>query len=86
MNSFFSHDTRPNWAYNWCYFFAVMGVLTLLTGLGTLALYKKMATPLIVASLIAAGIQATHRTLLKAPSIRCHSHTQKIGHHSRQSF
>ena len=58
MNSFFSHDTRPNWAYNWCYFFAVMGVLTLLTGLGTLALYKKMATPLIVASLIAAGIQA----------------------------
>ena len=58
MDSFFRQDARPNWAYNWCYFFATLGVLSILTGLGTLALYKKMATPLIVASLIAAGIQA----------------------------
>ena len=58
MSSFFSQDARPAWAYNWCYFFAALGLVSVLTGLGTLALYKKIATPLIVASLIAAGIQA----------------------------
>ncbi len=51
-------DERPGWAYGWCYFFAALGVISVLTGLGSLAFYKKMATPLLVASFVAALVQA----------------------------
>jgi len=51
-------ESRPTWAYNWCYFFAALGVMSLITGIVGLTLYKKMPGPLIVASLLAAVIQA----------------------------
>jgi hypothetical protein len=51
-------DSKPVWAYNWCYFFAVIGVASLITGIASLSLYKKMGTVLIIASVIAALIQA----------------------------
>ena len=51
-------DSRPAWAYSWCYFFAALGVMSVLTGLSGLVFYKKMGTPLLVASLLAAIVQA----------------------------
>jgi len=51
-------DSRPTWAYNWCYFFAALGVLSVITGFTGLLLYKKMGTPLLIASLLAAVVQA----------------------------
>jgi hypothetical protein len=57
-------EKRPTWAYNWCYFFAAGAVISVLTGFATLTLYKKVSTPILVASLIAALVQgATALTL-----------------------
>lgn len=57
-------EPRPNWAYNWCYFFAAGAVISVLTALATLTLYKKVSTPVLVASFLAALIQgATALTL-----------------------
>lgn len=58
MNFLFGQDARPNWAYNWCYFFAGMGIVSLITAVLGLTLYKKLEAPLLVTSLIAALIQA----------------------------
>jgi hypothetical protein len=51
-------ESRPEWAYNWCYFFAGMGIVSLITAVMGLTLYKKLSTPLLIASLLAALIQA----------------------------
>ena len=49
---------RPAWAYNWCYFFAGMGVVSILTGLSGLLVGKKLGTGLLVMYLLAAVVQA----------------------------
>jgi hypothetical protein len=51
-------ESKPAWAYNWCYFFAGMGIVSLITAVLGLTLYKKLETPLLVASLLATLIQA----------------------------
>ena len=51
-------ESRPTWAYNWCYFFAAGAVLSVITAFATLSLYKKLKTPIIIASFVAALIQA----------------------------
>ena len=51
-------DQAPAWTYSWCYFFAAMGVVSLITGVAGLALYKKLGLGLTALSLVAAVIQA----------------------------
>jgi len=49
---------RPEWAYNWCYFFAGMGIVSILTGLSGLLVVKKLGPGLVVLYLLAAVVQA----------------------------
>ena len=49
---------KPAWAYSWCYFFAAMGVVSILTGLSGLLVGKKLGMGLLVMYLLAAGVQA----------------------------
>jgi hypothetical protein len=49
---------RPAWAYSWCYFFAAMGVVSIVTGLSGLLIGKKLGMGLLVMYLLAAAIQA----------------------------
>ena len=51
-------EGTPAWAYEWCYFFAAMGVVTLVSGAVGLTMYKKLGTALTIVSLIAALVQA----------------------------
>ena len=51
-------DNVPTWTYGWCYFFAAMGLVTLVSGAAGLTMYKKLGTTLTVLSLIAALVQA----------------------------
>ena len=52
------NSDAPRWAYSWCYFFAGMGVVSILTGLSGLIFSKKLGFGLLVMYLLAALIQA----------------------------
>jgi hypothetical protein len=41
-------EPAPRWAYNWCFFFAVMGTLVFLTGIFSLFGAKQLGTMLSV--------------------------------------
>jgi hypothetical protein len=70
-------DDTPAWAYSWCYFFAGMGVVAILTGLSGLIVGKKLGTGLLVMYLLAAAIQAaTSFTLF----YMCRSSLRPVSH------
>jgi hypothetical protein len=51
-------ETPPAWAYSWCYFFAGMGFLAILSGFGVLFANKRVGTGLVLLALLSALIQA----------------------------
>lgn len=51
-------EQAPAWTFTWCYFFAFMGVVSLLTGVAGLAMFKKLGLTLTALSLVAALVQA----------------------------
>lgn len=57
-------DHVPQWAYSWCYIFAVYGILALLNPLISLLAFKQLGLPLALL-LAATGLMtaATHFTL-----------------------
>lgn len=60
----FDLESVPSWAYNWCYYFAAMGILAIVTGFFGLFASKKLGAGLTVIYLAAALIQsATAMTL-----------------------
>lgn len=51
-------DQVPEWARSWCYYFAVMAFITMLAGIMTLFMSRKLGIATTVLSLVAAFIQA----------------------------
>ena len=51
-------DTVPEWARSWCYYFAGMALVSLIAGIMTLFVSKKLGVATTVLSLVAALIQA----------------------------
>jgi hypothetical protein len=61
---FFDIERVPDWAHNWCYYFAGMGIVAILTGFVGLFASKKLGMGLTIIYLIAALTQsATALTL-----------------------
>ena len=54
----FDLEKVPSWAYNWCYYFAALGILSILTGFFGLFAGKKLGAGLTLMYLAAALIQA----------------------------
>jgi hypothetical protein len=54
----FDIERVPSWAYNWCYYFAAIGILAILTGFIGLFASKKLGMGLTIVYLIAALTQA----------------------------
>lgn len=53
-----SLENVPEWAYNWCYFFAAMGIVAVLSGFSALFVGKRLGIGLISLYLLSALIQA----------------------------
>ena len=51
-------ETPPAWSYSWCYFFAGMGFLAILSGFSVLFANKRIGTGLVLLALLSALIQA----------------------------
>ncbi len=51
-------DKVPEWARSWCYYFAAMAFVTMLAGVMTLFVSKKLGLATTVLSLVAALVQA----------------------------
>lgn len=51
-------DKVPEWARSWCYYFAAMAFVTMIAGVMTLFLSKKLGLATTVLSLVAALVQA----------------------------
>ena len=51
-------DQVPEWARSWCYYFAAMAFVTMIAGVMTLFLSRKLGLATTVLSLVAALIQA----------------------------
>jgi hypothetical protein len=51
-------DQVPEWARSWCYFFAAMAFVTMLSGVLTLFMSRKLGLATTILSLLAALIQA----------------------------
>jgi len=54
----FNVENVPAWAYNWCYYFAGMGIVAILTGFAALLFGKKLGAGLTMLYLLAALLQA----------------------------
>lgn len=54
----FDLEKVPAWAYNWCYYFAALGLLSILTGFIGLFAGKKLGAGITLMYLAAALIQA----------------------------
>lgn len=54
----FDLEAVPAWAYNWCYYFAALGLLAIITGFIGLFASKKLGAGLTLMYLVAALIQA----------------------------
>ncbi len=54
----FSLEHVPEWAYNWCYFFAGMGILAILSGFSALFVGKRLGMGLTSLYLLSALVQA----------------------------
>jgi hypothetical protein len=54
----FDIEAVPAWAYNWCYYFAALGFVSILTGFFGLFVGKKLGAGLTLMYLAAALIQA----------------------------
>ncbi len=54
----FDIDRVPSWAHNWCYYFAGIGIVAILTGFVGLFASKKLGMGLTIVYLIAALTQA----------------------------
>jgi hypothetical protein len=60
----FDLDKVPSWAHNWCYYFAALSIVAILTGFMGLFASKKLGAGLTLMYLAAALIQgATAMTL-----------------------
>ena len=51
-------ETPPEWAFSWCYFFAGMALLTVISGFSILFASKRIGTGLVILALLSALIQA----------------------------
>jgi hypothetical protein len=51
-------DQVPDWARSWCYYFAAMAFVTMLAGVLTLFMSRKLGLATVILSLFAALIQA----------------------------
>lgn len=51
-------ETPPAWAFSWCYFFAGMSLLAILSGFSILFASKRIGTGLVILALLSALIQA----------------------------
>ena len=51
-------DQVPEWARSWCYYFAAMAFVTMIAGVMTIFMSRKLGLATTVLSLIAALIQA----------------------------
>lgn len=51
-------DQVPEWARSWCYYFAAMAFVTMLAGIMTLFMSRKLGLATTILSLVAALIQA----------------------------
>ncbi len=51
-------DKVPEWARSWCYYFAAMAFVTVIAGVMTLIVSKKLGLATTILSLVAALIQA----------------------------
>lgn len=54
----FDLEAVPAWAHNWCYYFAAMGLVAILTGFFGLFFSKKLGIAMTLVYLLAALIQA----------------------------
>jgi hypothetical protein len=83
-------DQVPEWARSWCYYFAAMAFVTMIAGIMTLFMSRKLGFATTVLSLIAALIQAaTGMTLFwmcrtslggaVSPDARVWSNTPDVG-------
>jgi hypothetical protein len=54
----FDLEAVPGWAYNWCYYFAALGLIAIITGFIGLFVNKKLGAGLTLMFLVAALIQA----------------------------
>lgn len=54
----FDLDKVPEWAYNWCHYFAAIGLFSILTGFMGLFFGKKLGIGMTLMYVIAALIQA----------------------------
>ena len=54
----FDIERVPSWAHNWCYYFAGLGIVAILTGFVGLFAGKKLGVGMTMMYLVAALIQA----------------------------
>ena len=56
--NFFDLETVPEWAFNWCYFFAGMALIAIFSGFSVFFVSKRLGTGLVLLYLLSAVIQA----------------------------
>ena len=54
----FDIERPPEWSFQWCYFFAGMGIFTLLTGFAALFVGKRLSLGLMMIFLFSVLVQA----------------------------
>ena len=54
----FDLERVPDWARNWCYYFAAIAAMAVISGFSALFMGKKLGTGLMIFSIVGALVQA----------------------------